>query len=407
MPQTQQPQRREFKLADTIDYIGRYTAHLLRMKAQGKSNGEMLSYLHTRGIQANLGDIAEFWQGMELKKQKQQQQQSGQQKQEQQQNQHRHGGPSQNASVILQHCPELFQMRAEGKKTEDLLSYLQSIGVHTTFGELLRTMNLYREWLAEKAKERAEQNTRSTPHACHHDGTCGSAQKEAAPENEEAETQGQEIDGEDHPPMAGKIEGELAASKCSEGGAAKLMARFERILDQKFDDYDFGTDRSPANLKDINMMMRTVMSYEKDQARQEYRKELLKIKKADQEIRAKKAKQAEARQKAADNNSNAEDFDNTEDIAHMRKESFREVDEYLASGEVDDKIVEAKRKAKAAGAKVEEYVPPPLGTGLWSKPAPAPAPGSPPGQTNSAGSATANVAGTTTPTASTAPHPSG
>ena len=144
------------------------------------------------------------------------------------------------------------------------------------------------------------------------------------------------------------------------------MTRFERILDQKFDDYDFGTDRSSANLKDINMMIRTVISYEKDQARQEYRKELLKIKKADLELRA---KQSKARQKAADNNGSADDFDNTEDIARLRKESFRDVDEYLASGEVDDKIVEAKRKAKAAGAQVEEYVPPPLGTGLWTKPA--------------------------------------
>ena len=95
----------------------------------------------------------------------------------------------------------------------------------------------------------------------------------------------------------------------------------------------------------------------------------MKIKKADLELRAKKAAHAEASQKAADNNSSADDFDNTEDIARLRKESFRDVDEYLASGEVDDKIVEAKRKAKAAGAQVEEYVPPPLGTGLWSKPA--------------------------------------
>jgi hypothetical protein len=67
---------------------------------------------------------------------------------------------------------------------------------------------------------------------------------------------------------------------------------------------------------------------------------------------------------------------------------------YLASGEVDDKIVEAKRKAKEAGAEVEEYVPPPLGTGLWNKPAPAAVPGSPPGQTTPNGVAASAVAGT-------------
>jgi hypothetical protein len=256
-------------------------------------------------------------------------------------------------------------MRAEGKKTEDLLCYLQSIGVHTTFSELLRTMNLYREWLAEKEKERAEQNTNMPGDDVSPDPELSENQGEGAPEQEE-EKQDHATEGEDRPTMANKTEDGLVASKRSEDGAARLMARFERILDQKFDDYDFGTDRSSANLKDINMMIRTVISYEKDQARQEYRKELLKIKKADLELRA---KQAKAPQKAADKNGSADDFDNTEDIAHMRKESFRDVDEYLASGEVDDKIVEAKRKAKAAGAQVEEYVPPPLGTGLWTKPA--------------------------------------
>jgi hypothetical protein len=55
----------------------------------------------------------------------------------------------------------------------------------------------------------------------------------------------------------------------------------------------------------------------------------------------------------------------------MRREYFRDVDTLLASGIPDAMIVEAKRKAKEAGAEVEEYVPPPLGTGLWSKPDPA------------------------------------
>jgi hypothetical protein len=66
-----QPQSRPpIRFADTIDYIARYTAELLKMKAQGKSNGEMLAYLHTRRIQANLGDIAEFWKYQEQQKQK-------------------------------------------------------------------------------------------------------------------------------------------------------------------------------------------------------------------------------------------------------------------------------------------------------------------------------------------------
>jgi hypothetical protein len=359
------------RFADTIDYIARYTAELLKMKAQGKSNGEMLAYLHTRRIQANLGDIAEFWKYQE---QQQKQQQSGQQRQERQARSK--GGTESEVEkantpngeehpqerlpmasgglTALRHCPELFRMRAEGKKTEELLCYLQSIGVHTTFSELLRTMNLYREWLAEKEKERAEQNTKMP-----------GGNVSAAPESKTNERENENT-GDIGSKGGCKNTDGLVPSKRSEDGAAKLMTRFERILDQKFDDYDFGTDRSSANLKDINLMIRTVISYEKDQARQEYRKELLKIKKADLELRA---KQAEARQKAADNNGSADDFDNTEDIAHLRKESFRDVDEYLASGEVDDKIVEAKRKAKAAGAQVEEYVPPPLGTGLWTKPA--------------------------------------
>jgi hypothetical protein len=304
--------------------------------------------------------------------------------------------------LTAQHCADLFRMRAEGKKTEDLLAYLQSIGVQTTFYELLRTMNIYREWLAEKEKERAEQNAKMPGDDASVAPELSENQGEASPEQEEeGERQDQEIEGEDRPPVASEN-----ASAARSSGIVRLMTRFERILDQKFDDYDFGKDRSSANLKDINMMMRTVMSYEKDQARQEYRKELLKIKKADLELRAKKAAQAEARQKAADNNGYTEDFDNTEDIARMRKESFRDVDEYLASGEADDKIVEAKRKAKAAGAKVEEYVPPPLGTGLWTKPAPTPVTGSPHGQSNSAG-AKATVAGTGAVAGTTTPIPSG
>jgi hypothetical protein len=52
--QDKQPQSRPpIKMADTPDYIALYTADLLRMRAQGKTNSEMLFWLRTKRVDAN------------------------------------------------------------------------------------------------------------------------------------------------------------------------------------------------------------------------------------------------------------------------------------------------------------------------------------------------------------------
>ncbi|HWY31066.1 MAG TPA: hypothetical protein VNX46_09945, partial [Candidatus Acidoferrum sp.] len=69
------------------------------------------------------------------------------------------------------------------------------------------------------------------------------------------------------------------------------------------------------------------------------------------------------------------DFDNTAIIELMRRAMFKDVDALLASGLVDELLVTVLNKPKADGSQVQNYVPPPLGTGLWSKPAPSSVPG--------------------------------
>ena len=61
------------EFADTPDYIALRTADMLRMRAQGKSNDQMMFWLRTHGVDANLEDVDTWWQNYD-KKQKEKQQ---------------------------------------------------------------------------------------------------------------------------------------------------------------------------------------------------------------------------------------------------------------------------------------------------------------------------------------------
>jgi hypothetical protein len=142
------------------------------------------------------------------------------------------------------------------------------------------------------------------------------------------------------------------------------------------------------------------MIYKTSLERREERLALLKIKTEEHELKKSKAAAAasqeeeEAKETAATpaQKQAPKDFDNTAHLKQLRHAAFWDIDATLASGLVDEWIVAAKNKAKATGAQVEEYVPPPLGTGLWSKPAPVPGPGVPSTQAAPAGPAPSAVA---------------
>ncbi len=92
-------------------------------------------------------------------------------------------------------------------------------------------------------------------------------------------------------------------------------------------------DPKPEDRRQIDRMLQIAMDYARSQFEQAHRQRVLELKQAEHELRVKRAAQAEQREKAkarAREEADAErkpprDFDNTDLIADMRGELFREV----------------------------------------------------------------------------------
>jgi hypothetical protein len=476
--QDKQPQSRPpIKMADTPDYMGLYIADLLRMKAQGKSHGEMLSWLRAHGVEADMGEIAAFWQDYDKKQKKQPRQPEttagkvvpatstsptpgsarnpepnenadvapigtttetvSNQSELEKKDQHGFipsacqaeaaakaeaksgdGRPYAPELPMLWDCVlDLVALRGVGKTDAEILAYLgTSRRLYTCAKEIANAIDYYEkcqeeiiedfehgmerdldeehDQLRDLEKEKSDQDG-SIASACRAEA---SAKAETNNENPGGDTEKPNQPAEEKgPPMASG--GPTAAAP---GRRPHTPADFD--ISAIMDDYKVvvarqaAKDKATENLaperdKVTQGMIRTLMIYKRSLERREERMMALKIKTEEHELKKSKAaaasqEQEEAKETAGPSQKKApKDFDNTAHIQLLRHAAFWDVDAILASGLVDEWIVAVENKSKAMGAQVQGYIPPPLGTGLWSKPAPVPEPGVPSAHAAPAGAA--------------------
>jgi hypothetical protein len=412
-----QPQSRPpIKMADTPDYIGLYIADLVQMRAQGKSHGEMLSWLRTKRVDANLGDVVAFWQDYD-KKQKEQhpQPETTVSKGVSTTSNGEEGPPPLNASGGLTAAPEvpmlwdyildLVTLRGVGKSDDEILDWLvKTKRLYTCAKEIANALDYFekcqeeiqedfeqtmvrdldeeRDQAQDQEQEKAQGDDGSRPES-------GAAVNQEPNENSGDTQKPNQPADEEHPPMASGSptaggNGSRRPHTPADFDISAIMDRYKVVVDKQVAKDEVTANLDPESRRITQRMISTLIMYKHSLERREERMMALKIKTEELELKKSKAAAA-ASQEEEEANETAptatpaqkkapKDFDNTALIELMRRVYFKDVDALLASGLVDELIVAAKNKAKAAGAQVEEYVPPPLGTGLWSKPAPASAP---------------------------------
>jgi hypothetical protein len=131
-----------------------------------------------------------------------------------------------------------------------------------------------------------------------------------------------------HPPQA-----KAAAAQTYSAKLAGMMNNYLDFTNDLMSKCRADPNPKPEDRQQIDRMLQIAMDYERSQFEQAHRQRVLELKQAEHELRVKRAAQAEKREKAkakAREEADAErkpprDFDNTDLIADMRGELFREV----------------------------------------------------------------------------------
>jgi hypothetical protein len=448
--QDKQPQpqpRPPIKMADTPDYIGLYTADLLRMRAQGKSDGEMLSWLRSKRVDANLGEVVAFWQDYDKKQRDQHPQpettaskgasspsngptpglagnpepnestsdtEKPKQPTEEKCRPMAGGGLTAEVPMLWDYVLDLVTLRGIGKSDSEILDWLgKTKRLYTCAKEIANALE-YFEKCQEEIQEDFEQSMvreldeeRDQPHEENFPPTAsGGFTAGIAPSGSTTETAGtipgaesnpepKENPGDTEKPKQSAEENCPPDGPCGIAPGRRPHTAIDFDISAIMDDYkvvvarqaakDKATENlSPERDKITQRMIHTLMIYKISLERREERLMALKIKTEELELKKSKAVAAVSQEEEETNETAAtatpaqkkapKDFDNTALIELMRRVYFKDVDALLASGLVDDLLVSVLNKPKAGGAPGQNYVPPPLGTGLWSKPSPTASP---------------------------------